>query len=104
MYLITSSFILWVPKIPQNTETLCQFLSPQTNKMKRGIISSILTGSCIHATVTFGVGIGSFYDERVIHFGVACATSHCGPVSSKKVEEQAEVEGQLNLLCASTMT
>ena len=25
-------------------------------------------------------------------------------VSSKKAEEQAEVEGQLNLLCVSTMT
>ena len=51
-------------------QTLCQFLSPRTNKIKSRIISSILTESCTHATVTFGVGIGSLYVERVIHFGV----------------------------------
>ena len=65
-------------------QALCQFLSPQTNKIKSGITSSILTGSRIHATVTFGVGIGSLYDERVIHFGVACTTSHCGKFLPRK--------------------
>ena len=65
-------------------QTLCQFLSPQTNKMKSGIISSILTGPCIHAIVTIGVGICSLYDERVIHFGVACTTSLCGKFPPRK--------------------
>ena len=68
MYLVTSSFILWgLPKFLKTDSA--QIFSPQTDKMKSGIISSIMTESCtqgvIFATVTFGVGIYSLYVERV---------------------------------------
>ena len=50
-------------KVPQNR------LFPQTDKMKSGIISSIVTDSSTKGVsfvaVTFGVGIDSLHAERV---------------------------------------
>lgn len=50
------------------------FHSPQTDKMKHGLISSIVSESCkqrvIFATVAFGMGVDSPCVERIIHFGV----------------------------------
>ena len=60
-------------KHPQN-RLFAQFHSPQTDKMKSELISSIVTETCtqrvIFATVAFGMGIDSPYVERIIHFGV----------------------------------
>ena len=48
--------------------------SPQTDKMKHELISSIVSESCkqrvIFATVAFGMGVDSPCVERIIHFGV----------------------------------
>ena len=82
------------PKVPQNRLFAQFFFSGhQIDEMKSGIISSIVTESftqgVIFATVAFGVGIGSLYVERVIHLVYLALWK----VSSKKVEEQAEVEG-----------
>ena len=61
-------YLMGAPKVPQN-RLFAQIFSPQTDKMKSGIISSIVTESStqgvIFATVTFGVGIDSLYVERV---------------------------------------
>ena len=61
------------PQIPQN-RLFAQFHSPQTEKMKSEILTSIVTESCtqrvIFATVAFGMGVDSPCVERVIHFGV----------------------------------
>ena len=50
-------YLMETPTVPQNT-LFAQSFSPQTNKMKSGIISSIVTEFCtqgvIFATVTFG--------------------------------------------------
>lgn len=66
-------FPLDAPKIPQN-RLFAQFHSPQTDKMKSEILSSILTESCtqrvIFATVALGMGVDSPCVERIIHFGV----------------------------------
>ena len=63
MHLVTRSFILWgLPKFLK-TDSLPRFISPQTYKMKSGIISSIVpessTQGVIFATATFGVSIDS---------------------------------------------
>ena len=61
------------PRIPQN-RLFAQFHSPQTDKMKHELISSIVSESCkqrvIFATVAFGMGVASPCVERIIHFGV----------------------------------
>ena len=61
------------PQIPQN-RLFAQFHSPQTDKMKHELISSIVSESCkqrvIFATVAFGMGVDSPCVERIIHFGV----------------------------------
>ena len=61
------------PQIPQN-RLFAQFHSPQTDKMKHKLISSIVSESCkqrvIFATVAFGMGVDSPCVERIIHFGV----------------------------------
>ena len=63
----------WAPKIPQN-RLFAQFHSPQTEKMKGEILTSIGTERCrqrvIFATVAFGMGVDSPCVERIIHFGV----------------------------------
>ena len=54
--------------VPQN-RLFAQIFSPQTDKMKSGIISSIVTDSStqgvLFVTVTFGVGIDPLHVERV---------------------------------------
>lgn len=61
------------PQIPQY-RLFAQFHSPQTDKMKSEIITSIVKESCtqrvIFATVAFGMGVDSSCVERVVHFGV----------------------------------
>lgn len=61
------------PQIPQYS-LFAQFHSPQTDKMKSEIITSIVKESCtqrvIFATVAFGMGVDSPCVERVVHFGV----------------------------------
>lgn len=61
------------PQIPQN-RLFAQFHSPQTDKMKSEIITSIVKESCTQrvkfATVAFGMGVDSPCVERVVHFGV----------------------------------
>ncbi|XP_067029743.1 uncharacterized protein [Acropora muricata] len=61
------------PPIPQN-RLFAQFHSPQTDKTKSEIITSIVKESCtqrvIFATVAFGMGVDSPCVERVVHFGV----------------------------------
>ncbi|XP_067049882.1 uncharacterized protein [Acropora muricata] len=61
------------PQIPQY-RLFAQFHSPQTDKMKSEIITSIVKESCtqrvIFATVAFGMGVDSPCVERVVHFGV----------------------------------
>ena len=60
--------LMVAPKVAQN-RLFAQFVSPQTDKMKSVIISSIVTESStqgvIFATDTFGVGIDSHYVEGV---------------------------------------
>ena len=61
------------PQIPQN-RLFAQFHSPQADKIKNEIITSIVTESCtqrvIFSTVAFGMRVDSPCVERIIHFGV----------------------------------